>query len=134
MAFGINPGGPEKMAEFMTNAKAQNGTAADGPANASAASSSASAGNSTSGDLNGLGPSSAIASPTGTPLSDLVPGEGQDSTSGDALASEAGADSADEETCNCNCLCDLGQPGMGGLVGSIPLPDVGALGKRSGRF
>ena len=134
MAFGINPGGPEKMAEFMKNAVAQNGTAANGTANASAASNSTPAGNSTSNDLNGLGPSSAIASPTASPLSDLVPGEEQDSASGDALAAEAGADSADEEICNCNCLCDLGQPGMGGLVGSIPLPGAGALGKRSVRF
>lgn len=136
MAFGINPGGADKMTEFLNNAKAQNGTAANGtvPANGLAANGT-SAGNGTAGGQNGLPASSPIASPTGSPLSDLVPGSedaaGGSSGSGDSAGS-GGA--AANEDCNCNCLCDLGSPGMGGLVGSIPLPSTGALGRRSGRF
>lgn len=141
----------------MANALAQNGTATNGTANGLAAS------NSTSGGVNGLGPSSAIASPTGSPLADLVPGDAQAAEGGVGSAGGAGAGSADgaadgaagdagagagagagdfagaasldeDDVCNCNCLCDLGQPGMGGMIGSIPLPDTPALGRRSVKF
>lgn len=120
MAFGINPGGAAKMAQFLENAKAQNGTAANStsPSNGFSASNSTSSGNSTSVDQNGLPASAAIASPTSSPLSNLVPGTGQ-SGSGSGSGGSSGSGGTDE--CSCNCLCDLGSPGMGGLVASIPL-------------
>jgi hypothetical protein len=121
------------MTEFLNLAKAQNGTAANGtaPANGLAA-------NGTAGGLNGLPASSAIASPTSSPLSDIVPGSGSgsgsDSSSGSGSDAGAGAGAGAADECTCNCLCDLGSPGMGGLVGSIPLPNAGALGKRVVNF
>lgn len=127
MAFGINPGSTDKMMQFMNNAKSQNGTAANGTANGLSASNSTSAGNGTASGQNGLPASAAVASPSAAPLSNLVPGSGQ--------MSAGGSDSGAMDTCTCNCLCDLGTPGMGGLIGSIPLPSTGAMGsKRSVRF
>lgn len=119
MAFGLNPGSSDKMTQFLEKAKSQNGTAANGTATPNELSAS----NSTSGGQNGLPASSAVASPTATPLSNLVPGQGQSS------GGEGGMDA-----CTCNCLCDMGQPGMGGLVGSMPIPSTGAMGKRGLRF
>jgi hypothetical protein len=142
MAFGINPGNADKMTQFLTAAKAQNGTAANGTANGLNASNSTSGGNAAGGQ-NGLPPSSAIASPSATPLTNLVPGNGQsdaggagsDGGSAGGSGSGSGASSDAQDACTCNCLCDLGQPGMGGLVGSIPLPSTGAMGsKRNVRF
>lgn len=126
MAFGINPGTADKMMQFLNLAKAQNGTAANGTASANGlAANGTSSGNGVSGQ-NGLPASSAIASPTTTPLSNLVPGSGQ--------SSGAGSGAGGMDMCTCNCLCDLGTPGMGGLIGSIPLPSTGAMGKRGVRF
>jgi hypothetical protein len=152
MAFGINPGSADKMTQFLSAAKAQNSTAANGTANGLNASNSTSGGNAAGGQ-NGLPPSSAIASPTATPLTNLVPGNGQSDAGGagsggagsggagsggssdGGSGSGSGANSDAQDACTCNCLCDLGQPGMGGLVGSIPLPSTGAMGsKRNVRF
>jgi hypothetical protein len=131
MAFAINPGTADKMTEFLNLAKAQNGTAPNGTASANGlAANATSAGNGTAGGINGLPASSAIASPTASPLSDLVPGSGGSPEGGSGAGSGAGA----MDECTCNCLCDLGSPGMGGLVGSIPLPNAGAMGKRGVRF
>ncbi|ERF71187.1 hypothetical protein EPUS_06016 [Endocarpon pusillum Z07020] len=118
MAFGINPGGAAKMDEFLNLARSQNGTNV-------LASNSTSSGNGTAGGQNGLPASSAVANPTASPLSNLVPGSGSESAGGPGSGGDA---------CNCNCLCDLGSPSNGGLVGSIPLPSAGALGRRSVKY
>jgi hypothetical protein len=143
MAFGINPGGPEKMTEFMNNAKAQNGTAETPPANGALAANSTSSGSGNALGQNGLPISSAIPSPSAAPLTDIVPGAAPTSSGNGASNAESaggpgsgGPGSGGEpDQCTCNCLCDLGIPGMGGMIGSLPLPGATPLpGKRSVHF
>jgi hypothetical protein len=142
MAFGINPGGPEKMTQFLNNAKAQNATGETPPASGALAANSTSsgtgAGNGTALGQNGLPISSPIASPSAAPLSDIVPGAEPTAASGAASNSQSTGgpgSGGEEDQCTCNCLCDLGVPGMGGMIGSIPLPGAPpAPGKRNVNF
>jgi hypothetical protein len=143
MAFGINPGGPEKMTEFLNNAKAQNGTVETPPAAGALNANSTSSGNGNALGQNGLPISSAIPSPSAAPLTDIVPGADPASAGNGASNSESaggpgsgGAGSGSEsDQCTCNCLCDLGVPGMGGMIGLTPLPGAPVTpGKRSVHF